>query len=609
LGENSGARVDWRRDNRGQRLSRLAFSALLPIMLLAPLMTALAMTTGAAETAYAQAGPSPVPPTPQAESPTGTSGASAEEAAEPVARLSFVGDILLNGTVGDLIKAEGPLAPWNGVKDLLSSADITCGNLECAVGTTGTPIPGKTWTFRADPATLQGLVESGFDVVSLDNNHTLDFGQECLLETVDLLRAAGIGTIGAGADEAAAREPFIREVNGIRVGILATAVTVPSDTWAAKPDRPGIAVDYPGWFPGIVASIHDLSQQVDVVIVFVHWGDERTPAPVQWIERVHTAMRDAGAHAIIGSHPHVLHGVRYDGRTVTAYSLGNFVFSTNPAYPECQIGAILTLTVSKGKVDAVELVPTKIVWGKTYPMEGAERESVLATMSSLSRPMGSDVDTDGSVVPLIFTDMHNHWARFTVGKLASRGSVNGYEDLTFRPDNPITKGEFAAMFVRAIAPSAEIEASISGNVDASTEGTSTGESSPGVGSTGEGSAEEPAPQTFALCKPEDWSYPYLKYLAGAGAISPADPQWGQNMPCSRLDAVTAMWRLAVKPKAQEPAGETPYPQDTPDPDAAVAWATENGILRGYPDGSLRLHDIISRAEMAIIVSRYLSLPR
>ncbi|MGE5580064.1 MAG: CapA family protein [Bacillota bacterium] len=530
--EHSGARAAWRRVDRMQRPARLALAALVPVVLLVASVS--------------------------------TSVSPAAASAEPVVRLSFVGDILLNGTVGDLIKAEGPLAPWKGVKDLLSSADVTCGNLECAVGTTGTPLPGKTWTFRAEPATLQGLVDSGFDVVSLANNHTLDYGEECLLETVNTVEATGIDAIGAGANEAAAREPFVREINGIKVGILATAVTVPSDTWAAKPDKPGLAVDYPGWFPGIEASIRELSQRVDVVVVFVHWGEERTPTPVQWIERVHSAMRGAGAHAIIGSHPHVLHGVRYDGRTVTAYSLGNFVFSTNPAHPQCQVGTILTLTVSKGKVDAVELVPTKIVWGKTYPMEGAERDSALATMSSLSRPVGSDVDSDGSVVPLIYTDMHNHWARFTVGKLASRGSIEGYPDMTFRPDNPVTKGEFAAMFVRATATEADIEAAAS---------------------------------------PEEWSYPYLKYLAGAGAIPPADPQWGQDMPCSRLDAITAMWRLAVKPEISEPS------EGTPDPQAAVTWATQNGILRGYADGSLRLDEVISRAEMAVIVFRYLDLPR
>ena len=121
-------------------------------------------------------------------------------------RLSFVGDILLASTVGKLIDTEGPLAPWLGVRDLLSSADLTVGNLESAVGTTGAPAAGKEYTFRADPKALQGLVDSGFDVVSLANNHTLDFGVDCFLEGIAALENADIEVIGAGANEAEARD-------------------------------------------------------------------------------------------------------------------------------------------------------------------------------------------------------------------------------------------------------------------------------------------------------------------------------------------------------------------------------------------------------------------
>lgn len=487
-------------------------------------------------------------------------------------RLSFVGDILLAGTVGDLIEAEGPQAPWLGVKDLLSSSDLTCGNLECAVGTTGTPIPGKTYTFRADPKALQGLVDSGFDVVSLANNHTLDYGVECLLEGVEAVKDAGISAIGAGANESAAREPFIFEKNGLRVGILATAVVVPDPSWAAKEESPGLAVDYFGWYPGIVASIGKLAETVDVVVVVIHWGEERTSAPVKWIGAIHKAIREAGAHVVIGSHPHVLEGIYYDGRTVTAYSLGNFVFSTRPEIPACQVGAVLNLTVSKGKVDAAEVIPTKIVWGRTVPMEGKEKEAALATLSSLSRPLGTDLDQYGNVVPLLFTDMNDHWARFTVGKLASRGSIEGYPDLTFRPEVRITKGEFAAMFSRAVASPADIAAAVE-------------------------------PQGFALCSKDAWSYTYLKYLASRGILPASDPNWAADRACSRLDACLAMWKHAGAPSSENAVAEA-IGLDAKSA-AAISWAVDMGILRGYPDGSLRLAETISRAEMAEILSRYL----
>jgi poly-gamma-glutamate synthesis protein (capsule biosynthesis protein) len=147
--------------------------------------------------------------------------------------LNFVGDILLASRIQELIDAEGPLAPWLGVKDLLQSADFTIGNLECAVGTTGFPMPDKQWTFRASPETLQGLRDAGVDVVSLANNHTLDFGAECLLETIEHVKNCGIIPIGAGPDEASAREPVILEKNGIRIALFATSMVIPVWEWAA----------------------------------------------------------------------------------------------------------------------------------------------------------------------------------------------------------------------------------------------------------------------------------------------------------------------------------------------------------------------------------------
>ncbi len=173
-------------------------------------------------------------------------------------------------------------------------------------------------------------------------------------------------------------------------------------------------------------------------------------------------------------------------------------------------------------------------------------------MSSLSRPMGSDVDMDGSVVPLIYTDMHNHWARFTVGKLSSRGSIKGYEDQTFRPDNRITKGEFAAMFVRAVATETEVEAAVAADASAS--------------------------EGCKVCFPEHWSYPYLRYLAGVGAIPSGDAQWEPNIPCSRRDAISAMWALTVRPAKSE----TPRDRRSRSCRAPAALRTRKRLWSGPP---------------------------
>jgi poly-gamma-glutamate synthesis protein (capsule biosynthesis protein) len=95
---------------------------------------------------------------------------------------------------------------------LLSQADITVGNLECALGDVGQPA-AKSYTFQAPPQAAEALALAGFDVVSLANNHAMDYGPESLLQGLSLLQAQGIATIGAGPNEAEAHKAHIREVN------------------------------------------------------------------------------------------------------------------------------------------------------------------------------------------------------------------------------------------------------------------------------------------------------------------------------------------------------------------------------------------------------------
>ncbi len=500
---------------------------------------------------------------------------------EPTVTLDFVGDILLASSVGDLISREGPMAPWEGVKTALAEADFTIGNLECAVGTSGTPMPDKTYTFRADPKSVQGLVEAGFDLVSLANNHTLDFGTQCLLETIDCVSAAGIVPIGAGKDETSARAPHILEKNGIKVGFLATNMVVPTISWAAKGQNPGMAVDYSAWNDNIVSRIKDLSQEADVVIILIHWGEERKTQLEDWVVSMEKTLRQAGADIIIGTHPHILQGIRYDGKTVTAHSLGNFVFTTRADFPACQAGGILRITVSKESVQNVQFLPTTIVWGKTHLVSGQDKSAALSSLAALSKPLGADLDPEGFVLPISFTDMWGHWARFTVARMSHTGVVEGYDDGKFWPERQVSKGEFAALFARATAATEDIVSS----------GT---------------------PEDFTLCQSSHWAYPYLRYLASRELISPSDQSWVPDLPCSRGDVARIMWMAKGSPtitEGSQSAAETLSDLIDLDPQslAVALWATSSGLLKGYQDNTLRLEGTITRAEVCEMLWRYCSL--
>ncbi|MCX6036336.1 MAG: CapA family protein, partial [Chloroflexi bacterium] len=130
--------------------------------------------------------------------------------------LAAVGDIMLARTVGDQVQARGPEIVFAGVQSVLDSADVLVGNLECALTADGERQP-KNYTFAAPPETAQALALAGFDVLSLANNHAMDYGSQGLFDTLDNLGQYGIASMGAGANAAEAHAPVILERHGLRL--------------------------------------------------------------------------------------------------------------------------------------------------------------------------------------------------------------------------------------------------------------------------------------------------------------------------------------------------------------------------------------------------------
>jgi poly-gamma-glutamate synthesis protein (capsule biosynthesis protein) len=268
--------------------------------------------------------PSPTP----SETPTSTATLTPSLTPIPAVRISAVGDILLGRTVGDKILSQGPQVVFDGVLSALLPADILVGNLECALTTRGTAEP-KSYRFRAPLEGAMSLSMAGFDVLTLANNHAMDYGVVGLQDSLQTLSQYGIQTVGAGNDAAAARAPVILERNGMRVAFLGY-VDVPVEnsgfdtrTWIASANTPGVAWAYP---EQIAADVSAARQQADVVVVLLHSGYElnETIANNQRLQ-AHTAI-DAGATLVIGAHSHLLQRVEYYKNGLIAYSLGNFVF-------------------------------------------------------------------------------------------------------------------------------------------------------------------------------------------------------------------------------------------------------------------------------------------
>ena len=235
-------------------------------------------------------------------------------------RVVFVGDVMLADGPGRLIRSGKD--PFRHVAGALRDADITIGNLECVIASSGKPEP-KPYTFRAPKQSLR-LLKKYFSAVSLANNHSGDFGKGAFSEMLKLLEQHQIPYFGGGRNLRTAHQAYVREIHGKRIAVLGYNGFFPR-SFEALEDAPGIA-----WLDEdmVVAAIQHTKQTlgVDFLIVYPHWGWEYQKLASPRQRQLARLMIDSGADAVVGGHPHVTQDIEvYQGKPIF-YSLGNFVF-------------------------------------------------------------------------------------------------------------------------------------------------------------------------------------------------------------------------------------------------------------------------------------------
>lgn len=324
--------------------------------------------------------------------PDGSPGtASAPSGSGGGVKMAFVGDVLFAGTVETVLKQQGYDYPYRELKEELQKPDITVANLETPVTTRGDE-QKKEYTYRSRPEALKPFKEAGFDVVTLANNHVMDYGVDGLLDTLKHLDQEGILRTGAGKDVKEAYRPVIMERNGIKIAFLGFSHKVPHESWKAGNGKPGTTQLY-DTRPALEA-ITQAEKEADLVVVMPHWGEERQDKPLA----VHQAMAkkfiDAGADLVVGSHPHVLQGFeQYKGKWI-AYSLGNFLFTTN-AVPATWETVILEAECSKGGDCSLSAVPVLSKFAHPVRMEPQEGGKLFERLTSIS--FGAKVDGQGRI--------------------------------------------------------------------------------------------------------------------------------------------------------------------------------------------------------------------
>ena len=320
------------------------------------------------------------------------------------------GDLLFDLAPGDILIAEGPEAVLGGWASLRRREGIDLGiaNLECPLTDRGAPLPGKKYTFRADHPDIAAtaLSQLGFDVVSLANNHILDYGQVGLLDTMAALARTGVGWAGAGAERAAAFAPALVERGGLRVAVLAFGGTeyMPAQYqswWAAGEDRPGIAPLSPQ--ADLLAAVAKARVDADLLIVSLHWGIEYGEVTTSQRE-LGRAVIDAGADVVFGHHAHVVQPVEFWRGRPLLYSLGNLAFHAGQPLARRMVAAEVQFSWDEtlGKYITTEVRLHALVNrnGRTEQMPAAEAVDFLAGIAQSCRQVGTPAALDGPTLVL-----------------------------------------------------------------------------------------------------------------------------------------------------------------------------------------------------------------
>ncbi len=324
--------------------------------------------------------------------------------------LAAVGDVMLARKVGRLMEKYGNVYPVKEVAERLSRADLTFGNLESPIGTGGRPLPQKGIWFRAKPDAAETLIEAGFDLVSVANNHALDYDREAFLETLDILSENNILAVGGGESIHDARKPVIVKKNGLKIGFLAYS-EMADIIWSrsyprmlmATENQPGIAPAGPAYVDEMLADVKDLAEKVDVVVLSLHWGNEYQYRPGDSQRELAHRLIDAGADLIIGHHPHTLQGLERYKHGLIAYSLGNFIFDQNFSRQTTE-GLLLEVTLSPLGVESAAVSPVVIPQSQPKVAAGAAADRINRITAELSRELGLDFGWQPGTPALVLED-------------------------------------------------------------------------------------------------------------------------------------------------------------------------------------------------------------
>lgn len=319
----------------------------------------------------------------------------ADEGRQGAITLALAGEVHLEGILDGL--ADQPGSTLGPMTRALADADVAVLNLESAISDGSTPMaskeledPGNRYWFSAPPSVFGLMERSGVDAISMANNHGADYGRAGLRTALAAAERSPVGLVGVGRTPEEAYAPYRTSVRGTDIAVLAADASPRESaerTWAIGPGTGvGMAAARRPEAPALVAAVRDAAARDDVVVVYLHWGEELQATPTADQRALAESLAEAGADVVVGSHAHVLLGSGMLGDTYVNYGLGNFAWYHGR---QSETG-VLRLTIRGGEVVRDQWFPARIPieGGVPQPLDRADRPAAVAAWRGLREGTG-----------------------------------------------------------------------------------------------------------------------------------------------------------------------------------------------------------------------------
>lgn len=242
---------------------------------------------------------------------------------------------------------------WGTSKELFQNSDLSIINLEAPLTKNNIPINKTGPNIKLDPENIKLLKDVNIKLVTLANNHMLDFGKQGIEDTLKICEENGIETVGAGLNLAEAKKTYYKEMKGIKIAVVNFAE---NEFNSAEADSAG---SNPMNIIDNIKQIRDAKKNADFVLVIVHGGHEYYKYPSPRMQKQYRFYAEEGANIVVGHHTHCVSGYEVHNGAPIFYSLGNLFFPWKNKPLEWHEGMLLKLQITTdNKIDLMfELIP------------------------------------------------------------------------------------------------------------------------------------------------------------------------------------------------------------------------------------------------------------